>query len=262
MLGVVLMERDAGSVRLTAAGVQLLEHAREVLRSVECFIEAVDEDSLVDGVLRLGVTEMVVHTWLRDFLKRFKQRFPKVLVELTVDLSVNLEKELADRTIDLAFQSGPFKQMTSGSEKLGSYPMIWVASPATGLSANAELNSEDLSKFPILTHARNTRPYEEIVAHFANNSKVKVRVVPSTNLAACLQMTIDGYGVSALLAPMVEKEIAAGQLFQVNYSWLPSSLDFFARFHANKSPAMVAIAAEIAASISNIYSESFAAKVV
>ena len=58
-LGVTLMERDAGSVRLTPKGVEMLHKAREVLRAFEDFVAAADDGSLFEGVIRLGVTEMM-----------------------------------------------------------------------------------------------------------------------------------------------------------------------------------------------------------
>ena len=109
-----LMERDAGSVRLTTKGRKLLDHARKVLRAVDDFADASSEASLIDGTLRLGVTEMIVHTWLSDFLKVLNTTFPQLHVELTVDLSVNLERELSARSIDLALQNGPFRQQMIG----------------------------------------------------------------------------------------------------------------------------------------------------
>jgi len=203
------MERDAGSVRLTSRGLELLDYARRILRSTEEFIEAVDESKSFEGVLRLGITEMVVHTWLREFLQVFKERYPNTLVELTVDLSANLEQELADHMIDLTFQSGPFTRRMSGNLSLGGYPMVWVAAAETQLHTLDKVSFDELAQFPIITHARNTRLYDEMVEHFGKQSDIKTRIVPSSNLSACVQMTIDGFGVAALLMPLVEKEIAA-----------------------------------------------------
>ena len=202
-LKVTLMERDAGSVRLTAKGQHLLEHAREVLKATERLIEASDDAGLFEGVLRLGVTEMIVHTWLRRFLKLLKERFPNITVELTVDLSANLSKELFDRSIDLALQSGPFNRQTSGAEDLGAYPWIWVASPELGIEPGPGLALSDLAAHPLLTHARNTGSYEELCAHLREHRDISPRLVPSSNLAACLHMTVDGMGVAAILAAMV-----------------------------------------------------------
>ena len=97
LLNVSLMERDAGSVRLTSRGQDLLVYARRVLQSADQFLEATEQNALVDGVLRLGVTEMIVHTWLREYLRVLRDRYPNIVVELTVDLSANIEKELYRR---------------------------------------------------------------------------------------------------------------------------------------------------------------------
>lgn len=253
-LGVTLMQRDAGSVRLTSKGQELLENARNVLRAADDLVAAANQDALVDGQLRLGVTEMIVHTWVRDFLRILKERYPNITVELTVDLSANLEKELFDRSIDLALQNGPFIRQVAGSEDLGVYPMIWIASPQIGLSTVDSISIEDLTRFPILTHARGTLPYDEMFAHFARRRELTARLVPSSNLAACIHMTIDGFGVAAVPLAMVSNELKNGELIQLNYDWAPQSLSFFARFDADRSPQFVAGAAGIASEVSSRYS--------
>ena len=176
-LGVTLMERDAGSVRLTSKGQELLDHARDVLRATDNLIEVANQDALIDGQLRLGVTEMIIHTWMREFLRVLKDRYPKITVELTVDLSANLEKDLFERALDLAFQSGPFSMQTSGNVELGIYPMIWIASPEIGLHQGEAVSVEDLVSFPILTHARGTAPHKEIAQHFATRRNPAARIL-------------------------------------------------------------------------------------
>lgn len=245
ILKVSLMDRDAGSVRLTTMGQELLGHARAVLKSTETLIEATKRPELYDGVLKLGVTEMVVHTWLREFLRVLKDRFPNIDVELTVDLSVNLHKELFARSIDLTFQNGPFHQQSSGNIDLGTYPLIWVASPSLALRTKCKVTIEDLANYPVLTHARDSILFEQVSAHFAPRRDLGVRLVPSSNLSACLHMTIDGMGIATLPAAMVGTELAAGDLYQIDYEWVPEGLHFLARYDEHKSPQFVVKAARI-----------------
>ncbi|MGI9315990.1 MAG: LysR family transcriptional regulator [bacterium] len=252
-LNVVLMERDAGSVRLTAKGRDLLTCARQVLKSVDDLVEATNENALLDGVLRLGVTEMIVHTWQREYLLELKNRFPNVVVEVTVDLSANLENELFDRSIDLALQSGPFNRQSSGSKALGVYPLIWIASPSIELYRQKKIRIEELVQYPVLTHARGTQPYREVAAHFAARRDLKVRLVPSSNLAACIQMAVDGFGTATVPGAMVSQELKSGALVKLNYGWTPKSLSFFARYDAEKSAQFVEHAATIATEISSNY---------
>lgn len=256
-LDVKLMERDAGSVRLTSKGIELLDHARRVLRSAESFLEASGQAALYEGVLKLGVTEMVVHTWLRDFLKSLRHEYPNILVELTVDLSANLKNELYSRSIDLAFQSGPFDRKTSGQATLGTYRWIWVASPELPGLQGDELSVEQLLRYPILTHARDTRPYEEVAVHFRSQRAASARLVPSSNLAACLHMSIDGMGIASMPVSMARESIDAGKLRQIHYHWTPESLVFLARYDAARSPAFVAKAALLASELAKAYVERF-----
>lgn len=246
VLKVTLMERDAGSVRLTTKGQDLLVHARKVLRSVEHLVEASDRASLLDGVLNLGVTEMIAHTWLRDFLKVLKGRFPNVAVELTIDLSVNLERGLLERSIDLALQSEPFRHQTTGNEDLGTYPLIWVGAPALDLCGHGPLGIEQLADQTILTHARDTRSYQEIVSHFARRRDLQARLVPSSSLSACLHMTVDGMGISAVPEAMVLDEVTSGRLVRIDYGWTPDPLHFLARYDKERTPQFVAKAASLA----------------
>ena len=254
-LNVTLMDRDPGSVRLTTKGHQLLEHARRVLRETEALIETSGQAQLFDGTLRLGVTEMIVHTWLRDYLRAFRERYPNISVELTVDLSASLEKELFARTIDLALQNGPFTRSATGVADIGRYPLIWVAAPQLGLHENGRLSGADLARHPILTHARGTRPYLQVADHFRGLPDVSARLVPSSNLAAGMQMAMDGMGVAAIPAAMVVRELAAGELVRVAYPWAPEDLDFVARYDARTCPAYVSSAADLASHVAEIYDQ-------
>ncbi|XDA97502.1 LysR family transcriptional regulator [Sulfitobacter sp. LCG007] len=248
-LGVLLMERDAGSVHLTPRGQTLLIHARTILRSVEDLVGAVGDAGLVEGVLRLGVTELVVQTWLATFLSALKDRLPNVLVELTVDLSSSLSRALLDRTLDLTFQNGPFSRAIAGTVPLGDYPFVWVAGAALKLDARRTMEKTDILAHPILTHARGTQPYDQLAAHLADAGSIRPRLVPSSNLAACMQMAMDGYGLACLPRAQVRTPLAQGRLLQLDYRWTPDPLSFAARFDPTRCPDFVAQAARLACAI-------------
>ncbi len=246
-LGTTLMTRDAGSVRLTGKGQDLLTHARRVLDATDALVAAADQKSLIEGTLRLGVTEMIVHTWLRSYLRQLKQVYPRLSVELTVDFSVNLEKGLAERSLDLALQNEPFSRLATGQIEIGAYELIWVASP--DVVPEDTFTIEALAAQPILTHARDTRLYEEVAAYFGARRDLSPCLVPSTNLAACQTMSVDGMGVAILPAAMVAQDIQTGALKQINHSWTPEPLHFFARYDAERAPRLVADAAAIAVQV-------------
>ena len=228
-LGQTLMHRDAGSIRLTALGEQLLPKAQDILSKLDHFLVAANNTELFEGGLRLGVTETIAHSWLGDFLSAFAEAFPNIRIELTVDLSVNLTEGLKNGSIDLALQSGPFKSELSNSVNLSSVPLIWVASPILTMP-DMRLVPEDMCRYAILTHAKNTAPYQQLAKHFADIGQ-KARLVSSTNLGACLQMTVQGIGIACLPEAIVRAAIEEGTLVQLDYSWVPDTLDFEARYN-------------------------------
>ncbi len=244
-----LMDRDAGSVRLTPKGRDILRHARAVLASMDDLLDASKNTDLIDGVLRLGVTEMIVQTWLRDFLLALKATFPKLKVELTVDMSVALEGLLVDRQIDLALQNAPFSNVMSGNVDLGNYEQCWISSPDF-FDDFSDISVTKIAEFPILTHARGTRTFNEIDTHFRNKSNATPQIVPSSNLAACQQMAADAMGIAALPKAMVDAQLRDGSLVVVPYGWVPESLHFWARFDDDRASPTIKTAARIAADIS------------
>lgn len=242
-LGVTLMERDAGSVRLTQKGKSLLGPARSVLAAMDGFVAAADDDSLFRDTLRLGVSEMVAHTWLRAFLVEMKARFPNVTVELTVDLSANLSTALFDHDLDLVFQNGPFDRTARFGLALGQSPYVWIAAPDIDLPIGP-IAAEAMTRHPILTHARATAPFRQLEDHFRPLGAV--RLVPSSNIAVCLQMALDGLGIACLPRAMLDQHLAAGALRELDYVWRPDALQFEARHNTLPTPTFVVEAARIA----------------
>lgn len=249
-VGQTLMERDAGSVRLTQAGTLLLGKARKVIDSLDDFMAAADKPGLFEGTLRLGVTEMVVHSWLVAYLSSLREQFPNIQIDLTVDLSNNLTTALLSNSIDLALQSGPFDQKIAGEIKLGSFALVWVASPELDIPVKIS-SRKPIIKHPILTHARQTLPFKQIEQHFS--AEPNVYLVPSTSLAACLRMTLEGLGVACLPHAMVAKDIKQGNLKQLRYQWVPDDLAFNARFHSDKAPYHLKQAAALAKQVATSY---------
>ena len=250
LLRVKLFERDTGSVRLTSKGQELLPYAEKVLRSADMFRERTENESTLSGVLRLGVSETVVHTLLPMFLSELHDRYPNIDVEITVDVTVNLRNYLVSRNLDLAFLMGPVSEYRIGNIDLASFPLVWAASPRLGIDGKGPLKIDEIVKYPILTYARITRPYAEIENHFRVHCELPVRIFPSSSLAACLQMTCDGIGIGTLPRILIEDRLADGSLVAVSCEWQPSDLDFTASFPTVPGNPISDAAAELAREIS------------
>ncbi len=252
-IGIKLLERDAGSVRLTDHGKRLLKDARAILKSTESFIESTGQNKLQDGLIRIGITELIVNTWLPLFLAEAKKAFPALSIELTVDLSANLKTALFARSIDIAFQNGPFSRKTSGSKSLGTYPYVWVGTPEQPICKHKQPSLEDMRQMPILTHGRDTQQYQEVLAHFTGNRRSQANLIPCNSISPSLQMTLAGVGISALPAAMVREHVSNGSLKTIPYRWTPKPLSFLARYEKETAPLVSQQIAVLASAIAKAH---------
>jgi len=238
------MKRNPGSVRLTQSGKQFLKNAQTVLEAVDDMISSSGASGLFEGTLRVGVTETIAHSWVGDFLNSFAATFPNVTLELRVDLSEILSRALEENEIDLALQNGPFENPSPGPIHLGTYAMTWVAAPGLKLP-KGQLTKQDLIEHSILSHSRETMPFQQLEEHFCGARK-PARLVPSNSVTACLEMTRQGIGIACLPLAIVQGDLCRGSLIELKYDWAPESLEFEARYNEEYAPHYVKEAALIA----------------
>ena len=261
MIGSTLMERDAGSVRLTAKGRELLEKGRQIIRSAEIFIDTAGHALLTESTIKLGVTEMIVHTWLPEWFRTVNENYPNLKVELTVDMSVNLKSALHSRSIDIAFQNGPFERQMSGSEKLGRFPYMWVGAPRLKITRTRSPNIDAMLAQTILSHGRQTDQYQQIESYFSKHSSKmgkRPNIVASSNMAPCVHMALQGMGISALPVAITRPHITDGSLKAVKFPWVPKPLEFFARYDADTVSSVVTDLARMAKIISTRFAKELA----
>lgn len=239
---------------MTQKGSEFLEQARLILRNSETLLDIAARPDLLENRLRLGATELVAATWLRPFMVRLKEAYPNMSVELTVDFSRHLDTELAANRLDLTIQSAPFAKPATGMIALGSYDYVWVANGAIAAQLQASDAVQDAAfVYPILTQARHTQAYLDLVDHFEKATAPDVRFVPSNSLSAAIHMAMDGLGVAVLPRAMISSQLLEGSLVAVPIDWTPRPLRFAARYHAGKASAFVQRAAEIAAECADAF---------
>lgn len=111
-LGAPLLERGPGrtSMRLTAAGELLMQHARTLtneLQKVRSDIEALK--GLRRGEIRFGVPETFARDFIPEFLAKFNLRYPGITYQVHVAGTPKLLEMVADDELDaaLSFNAPP-----------------------------------------------------------------------------------------------------------------------------------------------------------
>lgn len=253
-LGVKLFERESSRTILTTKGQELLPYAEKVVFMSEQLRKRADRVALLSGILRLGVSETIVHSWLPHFVRKLHETVPNLDVEITVDVTGNLRSGLLDRSLDLAFLMGPVAEPKIENRTLCSFPLYWVASPDLELPSGC-LDLTELAKWPIITYARNTKPFAEINQKFSELDQLPARFYSSSSLAACQRLTLDGIGVSALPMSVIADGLDQGRLVLLNAAWTPSQLTFTASFPNVPVNPIAELAANLAVGVSEEYAQ-------
>jgi DNA-binding transcriptional LysR family regulator len=247
-VGVKLLQRDRRMVLPTPSGRQLMVYAEKLIGMRSEMLAAVGDRSAMRGVLRLGVAETIVHTWLPQLIKSVDQAYPNLSLEIEVDITSNLRTRLLAQEIDLAFVVGPLSVSTVRNRMLCDYPVDFLASPSLGL-AKKKLNVHDLAKFPIITFPRKTQPYEVVRSLFNRPDLPPVRLHASTSLATVKHMAIEGLGIAVIPTAIVESEMADGRLQLLSTDLQIPPMTFSASWLASPDTVAVERVAELAATL-------------
>ncbi|MEM7524457.1 MAG: LysR family transcriptional regulator [Pseudomonadota bacterium] len=241
-LGVELFDRKA-AMKLTKSGSALVGYAEQFLKLNDLIIRDVARADGVELLFRIGVSETIVQAWLPEFIARLRAAYPKVTVEIDVDVSRTLRDRLLGNQIDLALLMGPVSDFRVENIVLPAFPMGWFRVRTKGAPP------VDLSGGPVITFARDTRPFRRLKETLLELYGPEAVIFPSSSLSACFRMVAAGLGVGALPLALAEPHIRAGEIERFDPGWVPEALEFTASYVATPEGALGARAAAIAADV-------------
>ena len=206
LLGVRLFERDRRSVAPTPKGLQLLDYAERLIRLRADMVEAVGDGAAMRGIVRLGVSETIVHTWLPTLIERVNAAYPNLALEIEVDNSADLNDRLVSKDLDLAFLLAPTENPAVRNRPLCSFPLAFVAAAKMKLPQRA-IGLKDIARLPIVTFSRNTQPYVALRELCAREG-LRPTIHASASLATVMRMMLDGIGI-AVIPPAILHNVPA-----------------------------------------------------
>lgn len=240
-LQVKLFERTTRGVILTREGELLRGYAEQIAFVQDEIRQRVSDPTGLEGLFRVGASETIAETWLPRFLEQLNSDYPRLTLELTVDISFNLREALLAGQLDLALLMGPVSAYTVNNVALPSFDLGWYRA--------AGHPDPDFLTTPVISYARNTRPYRELVEELTRRHGPGVRVFSCASLSASIQMIASGIGVGPIPNALAHDRVASGQLQAFDPGWTPAPLDFTASWLAEPRNSMAERCAHLAARI-------------
>ena len=251
MLSCDLFDRTSSGMKLTKRGEILLAHAEKFEHLSELVERDVVDPAGIEGRLRLGASETIAQCWLPELVSKLHSAHPKLEIELNVDVSSHLRTGLLSREIDLAILLGPISEYSVDNIVLPGFELAWYTSAQ---SVEPAAVSDHLVR-PVMTYARNTRPFRELKEMMFERVGPDVSLFPSTSLSACFRLVEADIGVAVLPRALGEEYVRAGRLRTFDPGWVPSPLQFTASYLSEPKSQLTETAAQLALDVARNYGD-------
>lgn len=250
-LGARLFDRSGGTMRLTKRGELLVGYAEKFQQIAEMVERDVIDPDGLDRRLRLGVSETIAQCWLPDLIAALHARFPNLEIEFGVDISNDLRDALLAQELDLAILLGPISEYSIDNVALPGFDMTWYV-------ATSAARQDDPAAYlhrPILTYARNTRPFRELRDMLFERVGPDVAIFPSSSLSACFRLVEADLGVAALPRALGQPYVDRGTIREFDPGWRPQPLRFTASYRGAPKSHIAETAAQLAQEVAQAYAD-------
>lgn len=226
-LGAKLLNRSTRSLRLTETGTDYYERCVGILQDVEEAEQMVGQlQTQPKGTVRVSTVVAFGRLHLVPRLSAFFRMYPDIKVDIRLsDRFIDLVEE----GVDVAIRMGTLADSTLIAKKLGSSPVVTVASP------------EYLKRHGIPTHPRDLRQHNYLQyaeGGIRNETQFKDQDEPfhvriegnfSTNNSEALRAgLLSGLGISRAPRWLVGDAIESGELVPVLESFQPDAMNLYA----------------------------------
>jgi DNA-binding transcriptional LysR family regulator len=225
-LGIRLLERSTRSLRLTPAGLEVLEHAQRTAELSEA-VEHIASDHLstVSGILRLSAPPSISDSLLAPLVGAFQNQHPEVRVQVLITERM---VDLIGEGVDLVFRFGELRDSTLVARKLLTYRHRLVASPEYLAGHRKPRRPRDLLSHRLLAFSRWKPEAHWNFVHVQGREKESVSFEPylaMNDYAGLASALVAGAGIGEL-PPLVQAHlIDKGQLVEVMPAWRFRTLD-------------------------------------
>jgi DNA-binding transcriptional LysR family regulator len=224
-LGIEVMTRNSRSLNLTNKGRLLFEYAEKIVILQSDILIKLSSDQSFSGILRLGVSETIVNTWLTEFLVTARNKYPNLDIEFTVDITPELRNAVNDGELDMAFLMGPQQDSDLVEKELCRYDLVFLAAPSLGLGSEL-LSNAAIAANSLITFPKRTYPYNFLRQALMTPEHGVPRILTNSSLSTIVRLAEDGFGICVVPRVAVLKEVAQGRLELVRTNFILRDLTF------------------------------------
>ena len=198
-LGLELVERNAGDIRLTNAGTAIAARAEKILVAARDLVDfARHQGRLLCGQLRLGIIPTVAPYLLPRILPVVQQRHPELLLELRETQTGPLLGELIRGSIDAAIVALPVVDADVETAFLFDDAFLLAAPIGDPLPKRNLLARKDIDPQRLILLEEGHCLRDQALAFCGTQNSGRMKELGATSLTTVMQMVANGYGVTLI----------------------------------------------------------------
>jgi DNA-binding transcriptional LysR family regulator len=222
---VQLFHRIGRRVELSEAGHLLLQEARLVLQQVSVMEQALQElIGLERGVLQLGASKTLAHSWLSPLVHQFHREHPGVRIILNVTNTAQVIQQLLMGNIELGLVEGEANSPSLCREVIGGDTMILVVGPKHPWWTRKKISLEDMQEtnWVVREVGSGSRQFlESTIATYGiqlSQLKLVLELPTCTMVKSAVE---EGCGAAFISTLMLTRELEEGTLRQLSLPNIP-----------------------------------------
>jgi LysR family nitrogen assimilation transcriptional regulator len=241
---VKLVQRRAGGLAPTAAGLALYRYAIEVLRLEALLGQQLErERARTEGWVGLGALPSITRYLLPPILSVYRERHPEWQVTVETSGLAALSERVASGQLDFAVMGAP----TGGGlcqTPIRRERVLIVAAPSDPLAAQGEVAPAELLRHPFVVAGRNSDLRRRLEAALGNPRRVRLQVALEVSDSEAKKEAVrQGVGYGLVSEWSVARELREGTLREVTVPGLTLSREICLVHSAERalSPAAAAL---------------------
>lgn len=212
-LHLALFERFPKKTILTPEGEQFLDQVQQLLQLYDTMKQkaAILQES---SVLRIGSSITIANEQLCPLLQQLQSKYPLLQIRLSIASTSAILEQLQQHAIDIAFLEGVIQNDQLIVQKISSYELKAVCSPAF-YNEHAVKSLQDMANLPLLLREKGSAIRETFDSVMLLHDLCVDAAWTSTNSTVLMKGAQEGFGIAILPEHMVRKKLSQQLLCEI-----------------------------------------------
>src|SRR5580704_14605708 len=207
-LDVELVERRAGAVMLTEAGLEVARRGERVLAAIRDLVDfARHRGRTPTGGLKLGVIPSLARYVLPKVLPMLQARYPELRIELRETQTRMLIDELMSGGLDVILLALPLPETEIETIRLFEDPFLLAVPAGDPLPATTRVTAAQIDRQRLILLEEGHCLRDQALAYCGGAQRENPMGLGATSLATVMQMVANGYGVTLVPRVAVHVEV-------------------------------------------------------